>query len=366
MRNQFQKIGLVLIISLIFIGSCIEPLEIDLDEELKVLIVEGAITTQPGPHLIRLSRSARYGNILFNPILPVNGATVIIRDSDGNNYSLTEQQFSLWHPEDGHWHDFMTGLYATPIDFLPEVGKSYTLLITTTDGTKYTSLPETILRASEILELTAEFKSIPREDDMSLTGIDVYATFQDDPESQNFYLWKNNGTYQINTFPEKFVPFTIGPPPPPAPKDCCRTCWINELSADRSLQLLADRNVNGNLITDKVAFIEVDGNRFDDKYLVRIEQHTLSREAFQFFSLLQNQISISGDIFDPPPATIRGNMINLTSPDENVIGYFRASDVSIDSMFLTQDMLLEPGTLNSINDDCRVYQNGSTIRPDYW
>ena len=77
-------------------------------------------------------------------------------------------------------------------------------------------------------------------------------------------------------------------------------------------------------------------------------------------------MSITGDIFDPPPATLRGNMVNLTNPDEIVIGYFRASDVSIDSMFLTREMLAEPRPLRKINDDCREYRNGTTRKPVYW
>jgi uncharacterized protein DUF4249 len=352
-----KKLSLVFIFCMAFIMSCIDPLDIIIDKEVNILIVEGAITTQPGPHYIRLTRSAKYGSIFDGFVRPVKRAEVVIRDSDGNNYGLNE-----WVDPSG----VSNGVYSTASSFLPKIGKSYTLLISTPDGKEYTSLPETIAKATEILELNAEFRSTPRADAAPQTGLDVYAIFQDSPETQNFYMWKNNGTYQINTFPENYVQMSIDGADFPAPKDCCRTCWVNEQSADRSLQLLSDNNVNGNLVRDKAAFIEDDGNRFDDKYLVRIEQHTLSREAFQFFSLLQNQISINGDIFDPPPATIRGNMINLSNPDENVIGYFRASDVSVDSMFLTQDMLLEPGTLNTINDDCRLYNGGTTVKPDYW
>jgi Domain of unknown function (DUF4249) len=353
-----KKLSLALIFSIAFIMSCIDPLDIIIDKEVNILIVEGAITTQPGPHYIRLSRSAKYGSIFDGFIRPVKRAKVIIRDSDGNNFQLSE-----WVDAAG----IGNGTYSTPYGFLPAIGKSYTLLITASDGAEYISLPETIIKASEILKLSAEFRSIPRVNDAPQTGLDVYATFQDNPERQNFYMWKNTGTYQINTFPENYVrPALDGGLDIPDPKDCCRTCWVAERSADRSLQLLRDNNVNGNIVKDQAAFIEDDGNRFDDKYLVRIEQHTLSREAYQFFSLLKNQIGINGDIFDPPPATLRGNMINLTNPDENVIGYFRASDVSVDSMFLTQGMLLAPGTLNTINDDCRQFKGGTTVKPSYW
>ncbi|MEN8251811.1 MAG: DUF4249 family protein, partial [Bacteroidota bacterium] len=156
-----------------------------------------------------------------------------------------------------------------------------------------------------------------------------------------------------------------GPAIIPAPKDCCRDCWVNEYG-EKTIRIVGDNNVNGNMVTHLATFVEDDGVRFTEKYLVRIEQHTLTQEAYQFFKLLKLQSSINGDIFDPPPATLRGNMINLTAPDENVIGYFRASDVSVDSMYLTGEMLLEPKGLLQINDDCRTYKNATTVRPDYW
>jgi uncharacterized protein DUF4249 len=185
-------------------------------------------------------------------------------------------------------------------------------------------------------------------------------------EEQSFYMWKNKGTYRIIAFPEDYVIEINGEIAIPAPKDCCKVCWVEESIADLSIRLLTDNNVNGNKVTTSAAFIEDDGMRYTDKYLVRIEQHRLSREAFQFFKLLEEQMSIDGDIFDPPPATIRGNMINLTNPNENVIGYFRASDVSIDSIFLYPEMLLEPAILVPFNDDCRLYRDGTTVQPDYW
>lgn len=349
-----RKFNLILIFFIAVIVSCVDPLDIDIDHEVNVLIVEGFITTQVRTHKIRLTRSAQYGSILEGFIRPVQRAKVIIRDSDGNNFQLTESSNQ-------------TGIYSTPNNFLAKVGKSYTLLINTPNGLQYTSLPELIIKASDDIELSAEFSQTPIADNKLLTGMDVYATFQDRVEEQNFYMWKNYGTYQTTTFPENFtMAVEVGGPQLPFPKDCCKTCYVNELSADKSVQLFSDNNVNGNLVTDQAAFIEDDGLRYGDKYLVRIEQHSLTREAFQFFNLLRQQLSINGDIFDPPPATIRGNMINLTNPDENVIGYFRASDVIVDSLFLTKDLLEVTSPLNFINDDCRRYKGGTTEKPSYW
>jgi len=361
---------------LLFFDSCIDPINIDIEQDLGILIVEGAITTGPGPHKIRLSWSTRYGGIFDGTVRPANRALVTIRDSDGNNFKLTEETFRFPSPRppspnvgNPGQETLLTGVYTTTNDFSALLGESYSLLITTVQGIEYTSLPETVIQATDILELSAEFKKVPIGDKEFKTGIDVYATIQDAQEEKNFYMWKNTGLYKIRAFPSlRVCENQFGPEPLPCPKDCCEHCWVSETRADRSLHILSDNNINGNKTTIFTAFIEDDRARFTDKYLVRIELHTLNREAFQYFSLLKNQLSINGDIFDPPPATLRGNMINLSNPDENVLGYFRVSDISIDSMFLTRDMLLEPRLLLRFNDDCReyTYPNSTTEEPSYW
>jgi len=358
---------------LIVFDSCIDPIEIELDAEVNVLIVEGAITTRPGSHRIRLSQSSKFGKNIFNSaIQPVNRAIVSIRDSEGDIFPLSEESYTFIHPQDAFRnYTVLTGIYVTADNFAAEVGKTYTLHIRTEIGVEYTSLPEKIIPITAVLGLSAEFSKVAIGSNEFKTGINVYATFEDPLEEQNFYMWENSGLYYIRAFPSLRI---CWPPPPavgaafPCPADCCEYCWVSESSADASLHILSDNNINGNKTSIFTAFIEDDRVRFTDKYLVRIEQHSLSREAFQFFKLLQEQLSINGDIFDPAPATIRGNMINLTNPEENVIGYFRASAVSIDSMFLTREMLLEPRLVLPINQDCRDYRLGlsTSQEPSYW
>jgi len=308
---MFGKISTPLIFLILSLVSCVDPLEVSIDKEINILVVEGFITTQPGPHMIRLTISAKYGSIFVGWIQPSHSAKVLIRDSDGNIFKCTES------PKN-------SGNYYTDSSLTPKVGKSYTLLITTFDGKEYTSLPEKIVGASEILKLNAVYSTTQISEIKYLSGYEVYATFQDSPDEKNYYMWRNNGILEPRSNPS-YIDVEL---------DCnIGNCMIRR-SVDRTIRLLKDDFINGNMVTDLAAFIEDDGKRFNDKYLLRIEQHTLTREAYQFFQLLKSQISIDGDLFDPPPATLRGNMINLSNPDENVIGYFRASDVNVDSIYL--------------------------------
>lgn len=304
-----RRVGLFFILLISFISSCIDPLDINIDKEVNVLIVEGSITTLPGLNAVRLTRSAQYGSIFDGFVKSVINASVRIRDSDGQVFVLSEAE---------GW----PGIYFTDIDFLPEVGKTYTLFISTANGILYSSVPEQIVEAPVITNLDFEFYQFKISELHYGSGYNVYATFQDNANEDNYYMWKNYGKPQIISIPN-YLNIEL---------DCDDgKCWIRK-SADRSVRLGNDRFLNGNLIKDHVAFITEDCVRFNTEYLVRVEHHSLSRRAYQYFKLLNDQISIDGDIFDPPPATIRGNIINLLDPDQNVIGYFRVSDVTVDSI----------------------------------
>lgn len=64
------------------------------------------------------------------------------------------------------------------------------------------------------------------------------------------------------------------------------------------------------------------------KYLVTIEQQSLTKSAYDFWELVDEQNNNVGSVFDTPPARIRGNLYNVTNPDDVVLGYFGASDFS--------------------------------------
>lgn len=346
----------ILLILFTFMYGCIEPIDLNIIEEKRILVVEGFVSTGPGPHRIKLTKSAKFGDIFSGFIRAEEGAEVWIRSNNGNVTVLTEEN---------------PGTYITPLGWHAELNKSYTLNITTSTGTHYTSIPETVVPVTPIDSLILQYKKIPTSDPATfITGFEVFARFQDPPDSKNFYTWRNNGTFLIETRPELHTVRNVNNPsvPIPAPKDCCAECWVNELNADFSVKILDDKNSNGTVNTVLAAFLPDNGIRFRTRYMIVIHQLSISREAHAFFDLLNKQLSIEGDIFDPPPATIRGNMINLDHGEENVIGYFYASDVSIDTVFISPNLLEDSQEANPkvINDDCRVLPLSTIYRPDYW
>jgi hypothetical protein len=334
--------------------SCISPEEVVIEEEVRVLIIEGFLTTEQKKHQIRLTRTAIYGDVFTGQVQAERFAKVVLRDTEGTVFEFNEVSTTvpLWRSPPGSppppynlfggYSQVFRGFYELDHNCQIEVGKTYTLLITTNDGEEYMSLPQRVTEAPKIDELSIKFRP-PLSSPLSASsvfegGVDIYASFLDNPTETNFYLWRNEGILNLNTNPAA----------------CCASCWVPEIP-DRGIYIHSDQFTNGNVNKVLTAFIENDGRRFTGNYWAKIKQYTIDQATFQYFSLLVNQLSISGSIFDPPPATIRGNLIHIADNPNRTIGHFWIADVSIDSIMIPgrdfQDVLI----IGQFNHDCREY-----------
>lgn len=247
--------------------GCIDELNIKTERVLRVLVVEGNITTEPGPHYIRLSKSAKYGSIFEDFSKKLNGALVRIRDEKGNQVILDEVD---------------SGVYATPPSFSAKVGSEYTLIVES-NNEQYISTPEKVMPVAPIQSLRIESKKLASTSDVVFDiGVEVYAEFEDPGDEQNFYYFKNSGTYVVETNPELFEIVTPNGNVP-APKDCCARCWVNEEGGDPQIRIASDNLFDGNTTSQLAGFIKDDGKRYTDKYLVRVQQNSLTKELSVIF-----------------------------------------------------------------------------------
>lgn len=341
---------ILFLVSCFAICSCIEAVDTKTTEEKKLLVVQGYITTQFGPHEFKLSKSAKYGSIFEGFSKQEEDASIFIKDSDGQQTFLTET---------------FPGTYLTPSTFKAEVGKSYSLVINSKSG-QYISTEEEVIPVPKLDQVIPEFTLLERGDTLDfISGVKFSARFKDPSDRQNFILWINNSLYELKTRPDLYrCPGPGGGSP--CPKDCCALCYRSERVSNEDLFLYDDANTNGNEITTEAYYVPDDGLRFQGKYQMRLEQHSLSREAYQYYKLLKSQLEINGDIFDPPPANINGNIINISNPNSNVIGYFHATDVSIDSVFIEPEFITRKQKIRVINDDCLETRGTTAVKPSYW
>ncbi|GMQ28825.1 DUF4249 domain-containing protein [Algoriphagus confluentis] len=333
--------------------GCIDPFPVDVPEGEQLLTVEGLIHSGPGPHTIVLSRSATYGSDLQSLIRPVVGATVIVRSEDGEVTFLSEREG-------------VRGAYFTPVGWRAQVGKSYTLFIDTPEGKLYSSFPERVESVPEIQSLGIRTVTIPQPGGgPERSGVQIIADIIDPADQNNFYFWRlGAANYILETRPELYT--TPAPDRTPAPKDCCAVCYRADIPNNRGVFIAVDDDFNGLSTRIPVGFVEDDGLRFVNKYRVDVKQYSISQNAYRFLRLVKQQAEISGSIFDPPPANIRGNIIALENPDEVVLGYFIAAGEASKRIYVDQADLTFKQNRTVIPDDCRVVPGAALDPPFDW
>jgi hypothetical protein len=366
--RSFALLVLVGLGALLVPLACVDPIEQTLPGTVDVVVVDGTITNLAEPQIIRLNRSradsltGRFGT------LPITKANVeVVVDS----------------AEVVACHETINGSYQLPSDFKGLVGHAYQLRFTLSDGTRYLSTQQVITPAPPITRISARFNPISLPQPLLqyyTAGHDVFIDTQDPADQHNYYRWEwklwekqdwcrtcVNGVYAVNnvtipsigTYLSGDQPFEDCFKPPyntntQALPDFkfdypCRTqCW--ELLYSKDLNLFDDVYTNGGLVLNRtvghIPFYQA------SPCLVEIRQFSLTKDAYRYFKLFQDQTQNAGGLADTPPTVLVGNVHNQANNRENVVGYFTASAVATKRIFLDRsDTEGSPPTLfRSLND----------------
>ena len=357
---------------MIISDGCVEKLEVPVTGSIARLVVDGFITDDPGPYRVRLFLSAPMTSDVDRPVY-VSGAVVTIRDDQGNEEQLTE---------------IRQGVYEThPAGIRGVVGRSYQLAITTAEEKQYSSGWEKMTPAGEVQDLYFEFKeNVINANDLSLPQ-DAFTVFVDargDEASSGLLRWRWTGTYRIKTFPElherfddvarAFVPdplpcsgyiFDVGQLIQVDTCVCC-DCWLKHFSGNA---LVSDpAYVQGRTFRRvQIAQIPVDKKLFYEKYHIEVEQLSLGEEVYRFWHLLDVQEESTGNIFQPNIVKVKGNVVSITDPEEEVFGIFAVSAIARKSIFINRSdipKLVPP--IDVVKGDCRQYPTADNIEPPFW
>jgi hypothetical protein len=271
MKTIFHHAYLLILILLV---SCQDKIELDLPEGEKYLVVEGWISNEQHPHEVKLSYTAPYFS--NSEVPPATGATVILRNDLSEEITLTEET---------------PGIYIIPEP--GDTGVSYQIDISLQDGSRYQSEFELLREPTPILDIFWQLSEDEPNTENDENPEDIYdvliSAYEPEPIG-DFYRWRSilNGIEQQEPF---------------------------------DIFVTNDEFVNGNPIPE----FNVTEELYSEPDTVTIIQEHISREAFDFLSLLQQQTAFVGGPFDTPPAPIVGNVKNLDDPDKNALGFFGAA-----------------------------------------
>jgi hypothetical protein len=342
---MYKSVFKALLISILILTSCIDEIDLSIRNEAARLIVEGMISNEKPPYTVRLFTTGNFVSARYPPAsLGVQGAMVQISDDTGKSTILK----SLIN---------RPGVYqTTDTSFIGQVGHSYTLTVLMPDGKQFRSKPEKLMPVPLLEELKAAFIDV--SDRTKPSGYNVLVDTQDPVETANYYRWSAYGYVRRETEGLRYPGGVI----------CCNSCWL--LIVNNEVNIFSDANINGNRIQGRFALFAPFYLR--GKQYVEVSQYSLSREAYQFWKLLNEQQTRTGSLFDPQPAPIEGNIYNVENENELALGYFGASAISRKRLIIAADTVTmfpdyEKEFIPEGLRDCRLtYPNSTFYPPDNW
>lgn len=341
-------------------GGCVDTYRLpEMDHEAQ-LVVDGLITTEPGPHWVRLRRSQPIsGNYSTPP--PVSGALVYIVTGADTTYLLESEE----------------GNYKTPDNWQARVNEMYTMFILN-NGKLYQSETQTVYPAGQIDTLLTIFeRNVINTLDPAAPqhAVGIYLDARATPGTPGFLRWRWKGIFQITTDPankRRLDPDCncLVPDPPNCAFGCqCCDCWVTDYGL--AVRVSNNQSVSQHIFLNRLlGRIPVEPFRFFSKYYVEVEQFSLSPGVYTFWRRAEAQQQSADNIFQPNVVRLLGNLKCVSHPEVPVFGIVAFSDVRRTARFIMPEELpVRVPAPPLYAEDCRLIflQNKSTTeRPPFW
>jgi len=357
---------------IVIFTSCVDRINFSVPSAQSLIVVEGMITDNPGPYTVKVSKSISI-NSDSSYRDPVQNAKIKLYDDEGNDEDFIEGS---------------PGVYLTSGLIQGKPGHAYSIVLETQDGKVFKSIPDTINPVGEIEQIKFEYEARTIQTiygDVDANVFKIYVDANAGTGDNNYVRWRFTGTFKVVTNPELHEAFGEGSyykNPLPcsgyivepalgggklaqvAPCTCC-TCWVNQFESEPTVsdgQLIS----NNRYSNVKVAEVPVNSATFSDKYMVQVEQMSLTKNAFEFFRLIRAQKNGASSLFQPPFGEIKGNVNPVNSTDP-VVGLFWATSIKGKLIFTYRSDVPDQLTPMDINTgSCTSFLNSSTAKPDLW
>ena len=260
--------------------------------------------------VVYISMSSPIDNPHF---IPLTGCSVNILDDAGLSIPLQDQG-------DGSYR-------AHVVPDMLSVGRAYRIFIQTPGGDQIQSSFDTLTASA-----TLDSVYYRREDieghlpDQVKLGIQFYADMSGTQEDSRYYKLDVTETFEYHTrFP--LIWYYDGTIHRVWPPDSSRmTCW--KTTRIPEIFTLNTENLSSiNFREYPLHYVDNLSWRLAYGYSLHVEQHSLSRQAFQYWDQLKHNSVQEGGLYEKQPVHVRGNLQNTTHPEKQVLGFFGASTV---------------------------------------
>ncbi|MBZ9630658.1 DUF4249 domain-containing protein [Salegentibacter sp. LM13S] len=263
MKNLSTLLILFLVLSL---SSCEEVIDLDLEQSEPRLVIDASllwyINTNGNEQQIVLSKTTGFYEDEPQPVVE---AEVIIEAGNGEEFIFVHQE---------------QGIY-TNVAFNPKFEENYTLEINYQDETYSATSSFVPVAGIDYIEQNSE-GGFTRED------LEIEAFFTDPAGEDNTYFFR----------------------------------FSNLTTSKVSLEIYEDEFTDGNEVSASYSNDELTAG---DEILISMEG--ITKPFYNYLFILQTQGGNNGGgPFQSQPATVKGNIVNETNPDNYPFGYFRLSE----------------------------------------
>ncbi|MBP6826191.1 MAG: DUF4249 domain-containing protein [Saprospiraceae bacterium] len=363
MKNKLISLLYTLVIVLV-LANCVRETDFfQSNTDQDVLVVSGAFTEGSGPHIVRLTRPGDSNKQAFES---VGGAQITLSDDAGNQFGYQET-----FAPDGKTLDYR--LYN--IQGVP--GRIYSIEIRLANGEVYRSRPEKMPQPVPLdsVQVRGEFFVSNDANGAISSEPRAYAyayTTAPDQVAGRYVRWDADAVYIFNELPKIYDPFGVQ-----------HQCFITNRISDQNISLV-DLSIYqpGTPVFEKVGKRKIDF-AFESSICFSVYQHTITRDAFEYWQKISQLISPTGTIFDKPLSRVYGNVENVNDPGNPALGYFEISTIDTARVYtrnglLGDDFLLQDfphcnydfsvwPPVNHIEcHDCLTIPSSSLQKPDWW
>ncbi len=348
MKNIFIP---ALFFLLMMCSSCIEEIDLNIDTDQSFVVIDGLIGDELQEYVVRVNTSAIIGVGNDNILNPISGANVYVVSDSGEKMEFIEDPEEL-------------GAYKAVTQ--AKVGSSYSVEVNLPDGSKIISTPTEVLQKVPLQEVdffvTADGEINSSGNFVTLEYVNVFLNTTFDDNDRPFLRWRAEGIYEF----QEVYPMAFNP----------RKCYINDNIDINNIQIFDGTLLNGVELFDQPVFRTRMNRRFNVIYCAHVTQYRISEQEFDYWANVDQLTNIDGTLFDPPPATIRGNLTNTTDPSVNVQGYFSVVSLSSKRIFIDvqREGFFAETDCTSFTfrpnppecADCTTIQRSTLEKPDYW
>ena len=373
------------ILTLVILSACIKPYNPKIDSNSQdKYVVSGRITSVEGWQDVDVSFSSP---IQSPEYIPVPGCQVKVLDDKGNIFPLDEYQ-------PGGYHVWMDKAHLAP-------GTSYQVKVTTPGGEELVSGFDRMSACPPIDSVYYMVKDVPiSQPPFSARVLQFYVNLNAVGNYSQFYKWEVTETWEYTAAhpAQYYYDGTFHEIIPPDYSNY--TCWTTNLV--KNVFTVSTKSLSENIFKQyPLNYIDGHSTRLTILYSILVGQYALSEGAYNYWEQLRINSNEQGGLYEKQPLAIKGNLVNASNPDKEVLGYFYAASetskryfyqnvpgITVDSnTYCSEDLLGRYGWREFTPDmypvyfyynkekklrilsyecvDCRRL-GGTTVKPDFW